>query len=94
MASKKLKIDIEYLLPLLDLFLSLVTRAARLYHRFGDVDLATYAAQSWIYMTKTNDYSDLWGETGSTQYPAASLYLYSFFNWLTNFKDSKDFEYY
>jgi alpha-1,3-mannosyltransferase len=53
------------------------------------IDLAAYAEQSKIYMTGSADYSKLIGDTGPIQYPAASLYLYSFFNWLTDYNINK-----
>ena len=81
-----MKIDIEYLLPLLDLWISLVVRKVSGCHQ---IDLAAYAEQSKIYMTTTNDYAKLIGDTGPIQYPAASLYLYSFFNYITNFDVNK-----
>ena len=82
------KIDIEYLFPLIDLYISLVVRTVSGLHQ---IDLAAYVEQSEIYMKKTNDYSKLIGDTGPIQYPAASLYIYSFFNWLTNFNVNKQF---
>lgn len=42
-------------------------------------------------MHGTSDYSKLIGETGPIQYPAASLYIYSFFNWCTDYNITKDF---
>lgn len=82
----KFKIDIEHLLPICDLWISLVVRQVSGLHQ---IDLAAYAEQSKIYMTKTNDYSKLIGDTGPIQYPAASLYIYSFFNWITDFDVNK-----
>ena len=61
MSPLKFKIDIEYLLPALDLFLSLLMRKVSGLHM---IDLEAYAEQSEIYMTKTNDYSKLIGGTG------------------------------
>lgn len=42
-------------------------------------------------MQTSSDYSKLIGDTGPIQYPAASLYIYSFFNWWTNFNITKQF---
>ena len=81
-----MKIDLEHLLPILDLWISLVVRKVSGCHQ---IDLAAYAEQSKIYMTKTNDYARLIGDTGPIQYPAASLYIYSFFNWVTGFNINK-----
>ena len=61
MSALKFKIDIEYLLPLLDLFLSLLMRQVSGLHK---IDLDAYAEQAEIYMKTTNDYSKLVGETG------------------------------
>lgn len=82
----KLKLDIEYLLPLVDLFMSLLIRKVSGCHQ---IDLAAYAEQSMIYMNGSADYSKLIGDTGPIQYPAASLYLYSFFNLMTNYNINK-----
>jgi len=82
----KVKIDIEYLLPLIDLFTSILIREVSGLHQ---IDLAAYAEQSKIYMTGSAAYSKLIGDTGPIQYPAASLYLYSFFNWLTDYDINK-----
>jgi len=59
--STAFKLDIEYLLPLLDLWISLVIRKVSGVHV---IDLEAYAEQSQIYMQKTNDYSKLIGDTG------------------------------
>lgn len=77
-----IKLDIEYLLPLLDLYTSLLIAKIG---GFGKIDLDAYAEQSKIYMHGSSDYSKLIGETGPIQYPAASLYIYSMFNWITNY---------
>ena len=61
MSFLKLKLDIEYLLPLVDLFMSLLIREVSGLHL---IDLDAYSEQSIIYMTKTNDYSKLIGDTG------------------------------
>ena len=42
-------------------------------------------------MSGVSDYSKLIGETGPIQYPAASLYIYSFFNYVTNYNITKYF---
>ena len=55
------KIDIEYLFPLIDLYISLLIREVSGLHQ---IDLAAYVEQSEIYMKKTNDYSQLIGDTG------------------------------
>ena len=74
----KVSIDIEYLLPILDLWMSLVIRKISGLHQ---IDLEAYREQSAIYLKSSNpDYSKLIGDTGPIQYPALSLYLYSFFN--------------
>lgn len=82
------KIDIEYLFPLIDLWMSLVVRSVSGCHQ---IDLGAYAEQSEIYLKQTNDYSKLIGDTGPIQYPALSLYIYSFFNLLTDFNITKEY---
>ena len=42
-------------------------------------------------MSGVSDYSKLIGETGPIEYPAASLYIYSFFNYVTNYNITKYF---
>ena len=81
-------IDIEYLLPILDLYSSFVIRGVSGLHK---IDLPAYAEQSAIYLNGTKDYAKLVGDTGPIQYPAASLYIYSFFNILTGFNITKEF---
>jgi len=56
-----MKIDIEILWPIIDLFTSLVIRKVSGCHQ---IDLAAYAEQSLIYMKGNNDYSKLIGDTG------------------------------
>ena len=86
-SSLSFSLDIEYLFPLLDLWMSVIVIAVSECH---NIDLEAYAEQSAIYLKHTNDYSKLIGDTGPIQYPAASLYLYSFFNWLWDFQITKD----
>ena len=57
----KIKLDIEYLLPLIDLFMSILIRNVSGLHQ---IDLAAYAEQSKIYMNGSSDYSKLIGDTG------------------------------
>jgi hypothetical protein len=54
-------IDIEYLLPILDLYSSLVIRGVSGLHK---IDLPAYAEQSAIYLNGTKDYAKLVGDTG------------------------------
>lgn len=82
------KIDIEYLFPLIDLWMSIVVRKISGCHQ---IDLAAYAEQSEIYLKHTSDYSKLIGDTGPIQYPALSLYIYSFFNLVTGYNITKEF---
>lgn len=57
----KFRLDIEYLFPLLDLWMSVIVIAVSGCH---NIDLEAYAEQSEIYLKKTNDYSKLIGDTG------------------------------
>lgn len=82
-------IDIEYLFPLIDIYTSILIRNVNGLHQ---IDLHAYAEQSRIYLQDGQaDYSKLVGETGPIQYPAASLYIYSFFNYLTNYNITKQY---
>ena len=55
------------------------------------IDLEAYREQSAIYLNGTSDYSKLIGETGPIQYPALSLYIYSFFNLITDYNITKEY---
>ena len=83
MSGIKFNISIELLWPLLDLYISFLFRKVQ---GLKQIDLHAYAEQSKIYLTSnSSDYSQYVGDTGPIQYPAASLYIYSFFNIVTGY---------
>ena len=79
MANLKIRLDVETLLPLLDLWTSLVFKAVC---GPNNIDLMAYIEQSNHYLDSPDgaDYTKLLSECGPVAYPGAAVYFYSLVN--------------
>jgi len=73
------KIDIEYLLPILDLWVSLVFAFVC---GPNNIDLQAYIQQSNHYLDDPDgaDYTKLLSDVGPVAYPGGAVYVYTFVN--------------
>lgn len=79
MSPLKLKIDIEYLLPIIDLWTSLVFAFV---NGPNNIDLQAYIQQSNHYLDDPDgaDYTKLLSDVGPVAYPGGAVYVYTLIN--------------
>ena len=79
MTFLKFKMDIEILLPLLDLWTSLVFA---LICGPNNIDMQAYIQQSNHYLDNPDgaDYTKLLSDVGPVAYPGGAVYVYTFIN--------------
>ena len=76
----------NFALPALTIASAVLSEAVIRRVSFTEIDFQTYLGQAALYLDGERDYSNLDppGGSGPCVYPAAHIYLYSFFHWLTH----------